>query len=212
MQGNSSPCLLSVVCRQACDPDSVEIVDYSSSRFAQLQLTNSVVNQKLVPVGNRVPRPTRDHKWHGTMRMISARRSDLPFVADREARGLGVVMFAEEIEKFPVYNMQDILQFYSRFSLGQRRRVIMVDGRPIRGSWEIPHKLDIAAMEAQRGFLGVNEPDLWLPNGVSRTTGATVLLIWTKPYIEWQRQQAEKQRARDGAAHADSATARMHDR
>lgn len=138
---------------------------------------------------------------------ISARRSDLPFVADREARGLGVVMYAEEIEKLPVYNTQDILQFYPRFRLGQRGQIIMVDGRPIRGSWEIPHKLDIAAMEAQRGFIGVNEPDLWLPIGVSRTTGTTVLLIWTKPYIEWQRQQAEKQRERDSAARADSATA-----
>ncbi len=136
---------------------------------------------------------------------ISARRSELPYVADREARGMGVVMYAEEIEKLPVYNTQDILQFYPRFRLGQMRQIIMVDGRPIRGSWEIPHKLDIAAMEAQRGFIGVNEPDLWMPNGVSRSTGATVLLIWTKPYIAWQRQEAEKKQARDSAARADSA-------
>ncbi len=122
---------------------------------------------------------------------ISARRDELPFVADREARGLGIVMYAEEIMQLPVYNTTDILQFYPRFSLGQRRRIIMVDGRPIRGSWEIPDKRDIAAMEAQRGFLGVNEPELWLPIGTSRTTGATVLLIWTKPYIAWLQRQAE---------------------
>ena len=138
---------------------------------------------------------------------ISARRSDLPDVAEREARGMGVVIYAEEIEKLPVYSTQDILQFYPRFSLGQLRRIIMVDGRPIRGSWEIPHKLDIAAMEAQRGFIGVNEPDLWMPDGVSRSTGATVLLIWTKPYIGWLRQEEEKRRVRDSTARADSLSA-----
>lgn len=138
---------------------------------------------------------------------ISARRSELPYVADREARGMGVVMYAEEIEKLPVYSTQDILQFYPRFNLGRRgQSVIMVDGRPIRGSWEIPHKLDIAAMEAQRGFIGVNEPDLWMPNGVSRSTGATVLLIWTKPYIGWLRQEEEKKRVRDSTARANSAS------
>ncbi len=121
---------------------------------------------------------------------VRAVRSALARVADRERRGMGAVMYADEIERLPLYNTADVLQFSPRFALGTRAQFVYVDGRPIRDIRDMPHKRDIAAIEAQRGYAGIREPDLWIPSNHGLTWGGTIVMIWTVQYMARAQQRS----------------------
>jgi hypothetical protein len=122
---------------------------------------------------------------------VSAVRAALPRVADRERRGGGAVMYRDEIAKLPLYSTTDVLQFSSRFRLGNRDQIIFVDGRVPRNiRYDLPHKDDIAAIEAWRGYAAIREPDLWLPRNQQLSASVTVIMIWTVQYM--RRAQLER--------------------
>ncbi len=116
---------------------------------------------------------------------VSALRAGLPRVFERAERGLGAVMYADEIERTPLYNVMDLLDFSPRLKLGVYGRIFYVDGRYIRDPRrDLPHKLDVAAIEVHRGYMGLREPELWLPAGRSIASGGAVVLIWTRQYVD----------------------------
>ena len=122
---------------------------------------------------------------------VNAVRSALTRVADREQRGMGAVMYADEIPRIPLYDTFDLLQFSPRFALGNRAIFVYVDGRPIRDiRRDLPHRRDIAAIEAQRGYAGIREPDLWIPSNHGTTWGGTLILIWTVQYMAREQQRS----------------------
>ena len=125
---------------------------------------------------------------------VSAVRSGLPRVADRERRGLGAVMYADEILQSPLLRTADLIHFSPRFLIGNRtnkryREMVYVDGRPIRDSSDIPDKRDIAAIEAHRGYIGMRETDLWVPRSENPVSSARIVLIWTLQYMARSEEQ-----------------------
>lgn len=142
-------------------------------------------------------------------RIITGWRSQLPRVADREARGLGEVLYAEEIMELGRYNATDVVRFSPRLSLvAGNRPLLFVDGHIVPDKpwkWEedfaikhlVPPPEDIAAVEVHRGFAGMRETDIWWPPGLPYSTSRRIIFIWTKRYVQRQDALEEAWRAKD---------------
>lgn len=142
-------------------------------------------------------------------RIITGWRSQLPRVADREARGLGEVMYAEEIMELGRYNATDVVRFSPRMYLVAGTSPLMfVDGRiipnrpwkwdeSIETRWRMPRTEDIAAIEVHRGFAGMRETDIWWPPNLPYSTSRRIIFIWTKDYVKRQEALEEAWRPKD---------------
>lgn len=142
-------------------------------------------------------------------RIITGWRSQLPRVADREARGLGEVLYAEEIMALGRFNATDVVRFSPRLGLvAGNRPLLFVDGHIVPDKpwkWEedyaikhlVPPPEDIAAVEVHRGFAGMRETDIWWPLGLPYSTSRRIIFIWTKRYVERQAALEEAWRPKD---------------
>lgn len=141
--------------------------------------------------------------------IITGWRSQLPRVADREARGLGAVMYAEEIMALGRFNATDVVRFSPRLGLvAGNSPLLFVDGHIIPDKpwkWEedyaikhlVPPPEDIAAVEVHRGFAGMRETDIWFPPWLPYSTSRRIIFIWTKRYVQRQEALEAAQRSKD---------------
>lgn len=141
--------------------------------------------------------------------IVTGYRDRLPRVAEREQRGLGVVMYADEIERRNPYDVLDLIRGAPSLGMvvgASRRRppLMFVDGVLLRNTFDpllTPHPRDIAAIEVHRGFAGMRDADVWLPPHVNYSTSRRIIFIWTKQYVELDEKRRavyEADRARQG--------------
>lgn len=127
---------------------------------------------------------------------IRALQGGLPRLVERAEKGLSTIMLQDEIKAFRAYELNDILRFAPRFMALGRGRVVFIDGRPSRGPEDHPNPSDIAAIEMTYGMMGWDEPDLWPPWWLNRTTPVSIIMIWTTSWVADKEQRAAEEAAR----------------
>lgn len=144
--------------------------------------------------------------------VVRGYRDRLPRVAERESRGLGAVMYAEEIERRNAYDVRDLIRGAPELGLvagiGSRRGPLMFVDGVLRRTFDpllTPRPEDIAAIEVHRGFAGMRDADVWLPPTVNYSTSQRIIFIWTKQYVELdERRRQVFERERQSRAQRDS--------
>lgn len=107
----------------------------------------------------------------------------MPRMVDRASKGISTVMLQEEIKAYRIYELNDLLRFVPRFSTLGRGTLVFIDGRPSRGREDHPNPSDIAAIEMTYGMMGWDEPDLWPPSWLHRTSPVAIIMVWTYSYV-----------------------------
>lgn len=141
--------------------------------------------------------------------VVNAMRALLPRVVDREDRGLGEVMYAQEIAQMQRYDLTDLVRGSGRLALvAGPTPLLIVDGRimPDRPylwhlpntpmSHLVPRPEEIAAVEVHRGFAGMRETDIWFSGNVTLSTNRRLIVVWTKYYLELEERRRAEQEAR----------------
>lgn len=144
--------------------------------------------------------------------VVRGYRDRLPRVAERESRGLGAVMYAEEIERRNAFDVRDLIRGAPELGLvagiGSRRGPLMFVDGVLRRTFDpllTPRPEDIAAIEVHRGFAGMRDADVWLPPTVNYSTSQRIIFIWTKQYVELDERRREVfERERQSRAQPDS--------
>lgn len=114
---------------------------------------------------------------------VRAFAGPMPRLVDRAARGISTIMLQEEIKAYRIYELNDLLRFVPRFSTPGRGSIVFIDGRPSRGREDHPNPSDIAAIEMTYGMMGWDEPDLWPPYWLNRSSPVSIIMIWTYSYV-----------------------------
>lgn len=107
----------------------------------------------------------------------------MPRLVDRASKGISTIMLQEEIKAYRIYELNDLLRFVPRFSAPGRGTVVFIDGRPSRGPEDHPNPSDIAAIEMTYGMMGWDEPDLWPPFWLNRSSSVSIIMVWTYGYV-----------------------------
>ncbi len=144
--------------------------------------------------------------------VVNAMRALLPRVVDREERGLGEVMYAQEIAQMQRYDLTDLVRGSGRLALvAGPSPLLIVDGRVMPDRpwrWHlpsspmshlVPRPEEIAAVEVHRGFAGMRETDIWFTPQLNYSTTRRIIFVWTKHYLELEerrRAEAEARRQR----------------
>lgn len=146
--------------------------------------------------------------------VVRGYRDRLPRVAERESRGLGAVMYAEEIERRNPFDVIDLIRGAPELGVvagvGPRRDrgpLMFVDG-VLRRTFDpllTPRPDEIAAIEVHRGFAGMRDADVWMPPSLNYSTSRRIIFIWTKQYVELDERRREVfERERQSRAQRDS--------
>lgn len=141
--------------------------------------------------------------------VVNAMRALLPRVVDREERGLGEVMYAQEIAQMQRYDLTDLVRGSGRLALAAGPApLLIVDGRIMPDypyKWHlpgtpmshlVPRPEEVAAVEVHRGFAGMRETDIWFTRNITLSTNRRLIVVWTKYYLELEERRRAEQEAR----------------